>query len=115
WKDRVRGILEMWFPGQEGGWATADVLTGKGNPTGRLPISFPARAEDTPALDPKHPERAGADGKAVVYSEGIFVGYRHYDAQGKAPLYPFGYGLSYTTFAYSDLKVTATKSGAKVS
>jgi beta-glucosidase len=115
WKDQVRAILEMWFPGQEGGWATADLLMGKAEPAGRLPITFPERGIDTPALAPGHPERSvGVDG-SIRYSEGIFVGYRHYDENRITPLYPFGYGLSYTAFEYSSLRVRPQKDGADVS
>lgn len=105
WRNRVKAILYMWFAGQEGGWATADVLLGKANPGGRLPMTFPARPSDVAALDPKHPERYEGVDKRVVYSEGIFHGYRHFDEHRIAPLYPFGYGRSYTTFAYSNLEI----------
>ena len=116
WRAQVHAILEMWFPGQEGGWATADLLTGRANPAGRLPITFPERALDTPALAPDHPERSGAGAdKAVVYSEGIFVGYRYYAEMGRAPAFAFGHGLSYAHFEYSDLRVAATRAGARVS
>src|SRR5262249_51172052 len=114
WHAKVRGILEMWFPGQEGGWATADLILGRANPAGRLPITFPARAEDTPALEAGHPERAGANAK-VVYSEGIFGSYRHHGPTARTSLSPFGRGLSYATFAYSGLRATATRGGARVS
>jgi len=103
WKDQVRAILEMWFPGQEGGWATADLLTGSADPAGRLPMTFPQRGIDTPALAPGHPERSiGIDG-IITYSEGIFVGYRHYDRSNVAPQFAFGHGLTYGRFAYADL------------
>jgi beta-glucosidase len=115
WKANVRAILEMWFPGQEGGWATADLLTGRANPAGRLPITFPKSGGDTPALAADHPERVGKDGHAVIYSEGIFIGYRYADATGREPLFAFGHGLSYTRFGYSDLKIKPTAEGASVS
>jgi beta-glucosidase len=115
WRDKVKAVLEMWFPGQEGGWATADLLVGKANPAGKLPITFPVKASDTPALAPGHPERFDGVGERVVYSEGIFVGYRHYDQNRIQPLYPFGYGLSYTTFAYTGLKVAPAGDGIDVS
>jgi beta-glucosidase len=105
WRDKVRGVVEMWFPGQEGGWATADVLTGRANPGGKLPITFPQRYEDNPVMEPGHAERYKPEGGKIAFSEGIFVGYRWYDARGIEPLFPFGYGLSYTTFAYSGLQV----------
>lgn len=104
WRDKVKAILYMWFPGQEGGWATADVLLGKANPGGKLPMTFPARAGDVAALDPAHPERYRGADQRVTYSEGIFHGYRHFDEQHITPLHAFGYGLSYTTFAYSNLR-----------
>jgi beta-glucosidase len=114
WLSKVRAVMEVWFAGQEGGIATAELLTGKVNPSGKLPITFPARSEDTPALAPGHPERyAGVDGK-VLYSEGIFVGYRWYDENKIEPLFPFGYGLSYTTFRYSGLSAKPAGDGVDV-
>ncbi len=104
WLDRVRGVLEMWFPGQEGGTATADLLLGKANPSGRLPITFPAGDDATPFAG--HPERATGVGGQIVWSEGLQMGYRWYLANGVKPLFPFGFGLSYSSFAYSGLKVT---------
>jgi beta-glucosidase len=114
WLPRVKAVLDVWFAGQEGGRACADLLLGTAVPGGKLPFTFPKRARDSAALDAAHPERYdGVDGR-VVYSEGIFTGYRHYDARGIAPLYPFGYGLSYTTFAYSDLHVRPEQGGLLV-
>jgi beta-glucosidase len=112
WINKVKGVLEMWWPGDEGGWATAKLLLGKANPAGRLPMTWAKRLEDYPATDPAHPERSdkGVDGK-TTYSEGILVGYRWFDAQRIAPLYPFGYGLSYSMFAYSDMKAVADADG----
>ncbi|MCS0657127.1 beta-glucosidase family protein [Massilia terrae] len=112
WLDKVRAVLEMWYTGDEGGWAAARLLTGRANPAGRLPITWPARLADGPANDPAHPERAskGVNGK-TVYKEGIFVGYRWYDHQDLAPLFPFGFGLSYTSFRYSDLKLARATDG----
>jgi len=123
WKDAVRAILEMWYPGQEGGWATADLLLGRANPGGKLPVTFPARLEDTPTRAAGHPERmapprrpGGADEEApaAAYSEGIAVGYRWYDQQSIQPLFPFGHGLSYTQFAYSQLEVRRRADGVEV-
>jgi beta-glucosidase len=114
WKDKVKAILQMWYAGQEGGWSTADVLLGKANPGGKLPITFPVKATDTPALAPGHPERFNGVNDRVVYSEGIFVGYRHYDQERIAPLFPFGHGLSYTTFDYSNLRVAPAGAGLDV-
>jgi beta-glucosidase len=106
WLGKVRAVLQMWWPGDEGGWATAKVLLGKVNPAGRLPFTWAKRLEDYAATDPAHPERSakGVDGK-TTYSEGVNVGYRYFDTQNVDPLFPFGYGLSYTTFGYSDLQV----------
>ena len=114
WKDRVASILEMWYPGQEGGWATADVLLGRVNPAGRLPVTFPQRLEDSPAHATGHAERnappaapgtsgTNTNAPVVTYSEGVAVGYRWYDQEKLQPLFPFGHGLSYTQFAYSKL------------
>ncbi len=114
WLSRVRAILLTWYPGQEGGWATADLLTGRANPGGRLPISFPVNMEDTPTGDPKHPERSVGVDRKVIQSEGLFIGYRHFDRNDITPLFPFGHGLSYTQFAYSDLKIGETEGGMDV-
>jgi beta-glucosidase len=99
----------MWWPGDEGGWATAQLLLGRINPGGRLPVTWARRLRDYPASDPDHPERS-AEGVArkTTYSEGIKVGYRWFDQENIAPLFPFGHGLSYTTFAYSGLEVAQT-------
>ncbi|PVX46411.1 beta-glucosidase [Flavobacterium sp. 103] len=104
WKKDVQAILEAYLGGQAGGGAIADVLTGKVNPSGKLSETFPVRLEDTPtAID--FPSK---DGNAN-YGEGIFIGYRYYDKKKIEPNFPFGYGLSYTTFSYSDIKTnTAT-------
>lgn len=126
WRDRVRAILEMWYPGQEGGWATANVLLGRTNPGGKLPITFPMKLDDAPARALGHPERlaqplpaslpsgANADAPAVTFSEGISVGYRWYDQQNIEPLFPFGHGLSYTRFDYSDPAITRGEDGIDV-
>jgi beta-glucosidase len=103
WADQVPAIVEAWLGGQAGGGAIADVLTGKVNPSGKLSETFPARLEDTPPY-PDFPAR----NKEANYGEGIFIGYRHFDARKIAPLFPFGFGLSYTTFAYSDLRLNAS-------
>jgi beta-glucosidase len=113
WLDKVKAVLQMWWPGDEGGPATANILIGKANPAGRLPITWPERMDQMVAQDPKgHPERTnqGVDGK-TTYSEGIFVGYRWFDQQNLKPLFPFGYGLSYTSFQYSGIKVVRAKDG----
>lgn len=118
WLSKVKSVLLMWFPGDEGGWATANLLLDKANPAGRLPFTWPQRLEQGVANDPAHPERVShakeGEGK-TVYSEGIFMGYRWYDRQKLQPLFPFGYGLSYARFAYSHLHVSrATDGGLNV-
>jgi beta-glucosidase len=112
WLHRVRAVLEMWYTGDEGGWAAANLLTGRANPAGRLPITWPQRLADGPANDPHHAERSskGIDGK-TVYGEGIHVGYRWFDHEKIEPLFAFGFGLSYTTFKYSDLTVAKSADG----
>jgi beta-glucosidase len=112
WANRVKAILEMWWPGDEGGWATANLLVGKRSPAGRLPVTWAARLEDYAATDPHHPERSseGIDHK-TTYSEGVDVGYRWFDRQNVAPLFAFGHGLSYTAFDYSALKIERTADG----
>jgi len=112
WIDKVKAVLEMWWPGDEGGWSTANILAGKTSPAGRLPVTWGKRLEDYAATDPKHPERSGkgVDGK-TTYSEGVNVGYRWFDKEKIAPLFPFGHGLSYTTFEYSGLAVKKSADG----
>jgi beta-glucosidase len=108
WLDRVAGVLEAWYPGEEAGNAAAAVLFGDTDPAGRLPITFPRSLADMPANTPaRYP---GVDGVAT-YSEGLDVGYRHYDANGIAPLFSFGYGLSYTTFRLGGLRLSGTRHG----
>jgi beta-glucosidase len=102
WVDRVPAILESWYPGQEDGNAVAALLFGDVNPAGKLPITFPKQESDQPANTPA--QYPGVNGVAT-YSEGVFVGYRHYDESGIAPLFPFGFGLSYTTFRLGHLSV----------
>jgi beta-glucosidase len=104
WLERVAAVVQLWYPGQELGNALADVLFGDVDASGRLPLTFPARMEDTPSF-PYYP---GAEGR-VDYGEGIFVGYRHYDAKGVEPLFPFGHGLSYTRFEYGEPRLGATR------
>ena len=102
WIDGVAAVLEAWMMGQAGGGAIADVLFGAVNPSGKLAESFPLKLADTPA----HINFPGDDGQ-VRYGEGLFIGYRYYDARQMPVLFPFGYGLSYTTFAYSNATVSA--------
>jgi beta-glucosidase len=102
WIDQVPALLHAWYPGQEGGIALAQILFGEVNPSGKLPASFERRWEDNAAFDGYYPKKGT---KRVEYKEGIFLGYRHFDRAQVKPLFPFGYGLSYTTFRYSDLKI----------
>ncbi len=110
WINDVKSVLEAYYPGQEGGNAIANVLFGNVNPSGKLPETFPVKLSDTPAYN-FYP---GANDK-ITYSEGIYVGYRHYDTKNIAPLFPFGFGLSYTKFAYSNLKIDTTQKTLKAS
>ncbi len=121
WANSVSGILESWYPGFSGAQAIANIMFGDVNPSGKLPVTFAKSEQDLP-----HPEISGIDlqpqpqpggggrgGRGALppfdipYAEGLKVGYKWFDAEKKEPLYPFGFGLSYTTFAYSDLKATA--------
>jgi beta-glucosidase len=113
WVNEVRAVLETWYPGQEGGTSTANLLLGKTNPAGRLPISWPVSADQTPFAG--HPERVTGDGTKVTFSEGIYMGYRWYDHQGIDPLFPFGFGLSYTQFSYSNLVIRPDSQGVELS
>jgi beta-glucosidase len=108
WLDKVRGVVEAWYPGQEGGVAIANVLTGAVDPSGRLPMTFPRDLTQTPR--PEIPGLGAPAGAAVTvdYPEGSDVGYRGLAASGQRPLFPFGFGLSYTTFAQTDLAVSST-------
>ncbi|GEM46262.1 beta-glucosidase [Deinococcus cellulosilyticus] len=106
WLADVPAVLQAWFPGQEAGFAITDVLLGQAEPGGRLPQTFPARLED----DPTHPETPdlqypGENGH-VEYQEGLFIGYRHVDRHSLTPLFPFGHGLSYTTFEIGSVQVS---------
>ncbi|MHB8529686.1 MAG: glycoside hydrolase family 3 C-terminal domain-containing protein [Caulobacteraceae bacterium] len=99
WIDHAPAVLVAWLGGEEGPDAVARILFGETEPSGRLPVSWPRRIEDTPA----HGHYPG--GETVRYAEGLFVGYRHYDRSAAPPLFPFGAGLTYTTFSYSDIEV----------
>jgi len=120
WLDSVKAVLESWYPGQRGGEAIAHILFGDVNPSGKLPISFPRSEADLPHLTiPAPPPSEQAPRSELApnhvfidanYTEGLKVGYRWYDAENKEPLFPFGFGLSYTTFSYSHLKVASGKS-----
>ena len=104
WLGQVPALVNAWFPGQEGGHAIADVLFGDANPSGKLPVTFLKEEKDSPAYG-HYP----GENSEVEYAEGIYVGYRHFDKHNIQPLFPFGFGLSYTRFAYSDLKVSPAK------
>ncbi len=111
WLEQAAAVMQVWYPGQEGGEATAALLLGEANPGGKLPITFPRAETDAPtAPGARYP---GIEGQAT-YDEGIFVGYRWYDAQNIEPLFPFGHGLSYTTFAYEGLSVRPAGDGLDV-
>jgi beta-glucosidase len=115
WLSKVKGVLQMWWPGDEGGWATAKILLGKTSPAGRLPFTWAKKLTDYAANDPRFPERSakGVNGK-TTFSEGINVGYRWFDKEKIQPQFPFGFGLSYTTFAYSNLKTEPAAEGGIV-
>jgi beta-glucosidase len=121
WLDKVSGVLEVWYAGSKGDVAVANVLFGRVNPSAKLPMTFPRSEADVPhptliapppgASDhgPEGNERGAKPAFAVHYDEGLKVGYKWYDAENKKPLFPFGFGLSYTTYAYSDFKVKPGK------
>ena len=110
WRDRVKGIVEAWYPGQQGGAAIARTLFGDVDPGGRLPVTFPRSEADEPTAG--DPEKYPGVAETVRYKEGVFVGYRWFDAHAKQPAFPFGFGLSYTTFAYRDLRVAPASDGS---
>ncbi len=128
WAEQAAAIVYAWYPGQAGNTALAEILCGDVNPSGKLPISIERRFEDSPGYGYLRPEDQLYTGwppdndmsqpiRDVVYKEGVFVGYRWYEAKQIKPLFAFGHGLSYTTFAYSDIKVSPAeiRSGARVS
>ncbi len=106
WINSVDAVVQAWYLGQETGNAIADVLLGDYNPSGRLPVTFPVNYEDYPGYSSYNREKDRAE-----FNEGLFVGYRYYDSKNVEPLFPFGYGLSYTTFDYSDLKISQNNDG----
>jgi beta-glucosidase len=115
WLNDVAGVFEAWYPGQQDGNAIAALLYGDVNPSGHLPETFPANASQGVAqggtvLTP-NAEFPG-NGTDIDYTEGIDVGYRYFDVHHQTPLFPFGYGLSYTTFAYGNLRVQSSGHGA---
>ncbi|MFZ0686360.1 MAG: glycoside hydrolase family 3 C-terminal domain-containing protein [Terriglobales bacterium] len=108
WKDKVQGIFATWYAGEEGGTAAARLLFGEANPSGHLPISWEKNVADNPSFAHYYPD-PGTD--KVIYREGVFVGYRGYERAHVEPLFPFGFGLSYTTFSFAHLKATSTGEG----
>ena len=124
WVDQVSGILEAWYAGSRGAEAVANVIFGDVNPSAKLPMTFPKSEADLPHPALVKPPKVTADADRqgwkriaaglpsfpVTYDEGVKVGYKWYDAENKPVLFPFGYGLSYTTYSYSNLKVTPGKS-----
>lgn len=112
WIDKVASVIEAWYPGQEAGPSIASVLFGDVNPSGKLPMTFPVDEHQGPATSwMEYP----GDGYTANFNEGVLVGYRWYDAKGQQPLFPFGHGLSYTTFRYSDLQAKSAADSATVS
>ena len=103
WLKHVPGLIHAWFPGQEGGAAIAEILFGDVNPSGKLPATFEKRWEDSAVYQSYYDEDKD---KRVEYKEGVFIGYRHFDKYHKEPLFPFGFGLSYTKFRYSNLRLS---------
>lgn len=119
WASSADAILNIWLPGQEGGAVTAALLLGEENPSGKLPITFPVNESDWATygdseMYPGVAVSGQAYGYQQEYKEGTYVGYRSFDKRGKAPLFPFGHGLSYTTFAYSDIKMQSDGTGIHV-
>jgi beta-glucosidase len=114
WLDQVPSVLEVWYPGEEDGNTVADLVFGNANPSGKLPVTFPKTESEVPASTLE--QYPGVNGNAV-YSEKLLVGYRWYDAENVEPLFPFGYGLSYTTFKVDKLSVSpfSEKNGVQVS
>jgi len=109
WLESVPAVLQAWYPGQEVGNAVADILFGDIEPAGRLPQSFPRRWSDNPTQSDDPMVYPGTNG-IVRYEEGLFIGYRHYDATGIVPLFPFGHGLGYTNFQISKIEAVESES-----
>ena len=108
WLGRVPALLQAWYPGQEGGTAIAEILFGEVNPSGRLPATFERHWEDNPSYASYYPKPGTLE---VHYEEGVFVGYRGFDSKGVEPLFPFGFGLSYTSFDYDKLSISPDTTG----
>jgi beta-glucosidase len=109
WINKVKGVVDAWFPGTEGGNAIADILLGNANPSGKLPMTFPHKWEDCSAYPTYNQIK-----ERTYYSDDIYVGYRHFDKNKIEPLFPFGYGLSYTSFEYSNIGVSPKEEGYEV-
>ncbi|SHK14857.1 glycoside hydrolase family 3 C-terminal domain-containing protein [Chryseobacterium polytrichastri] len=106
WKDKVDAIVLAWQPGQEGGHSVADVVSGKINPSGKLTMTFPVKYEDTPSAK-NFPGVPAENPKEVTYEEGVYVGYRYFNTFNVKPSYEFGFGKSYTSFDYSNIKISS--------
>jgi beta-glucosidase len=106
WIDKTPAVIQAWYSGMEGGRAIADIIFGDVNPSGKLPITFPKKLSDSPAHKSK---KTYPGDEKVTYEEGIYVGYRHFDTKNIEPLFPFGYGLSYTEFTYESIKLSTEK------
>ncbi|MBD3319909.1 MAG: hypothetical protein GF350_02320 [Chitinivibrionales bacterium] len=110
WFERVKALLHVWYPGQEGGAAIAEILLGLCNPSGKLPATFEKQPQDRSSFDCYHPENGA---KRVTLTDTVFGGYRHHDKTGIAPRFPFGFGLSYTTFAYENISLSNSMMSAE--
>jgi beta-glucosidase len=106
WINKAKAIIEAWYPGQEGGHVIADIVFGNINPSGKLPLTFPKQLADSPA---HISEKRYPGNEKVFYDEDIFVGYRYFDKEGIQPLFPFGFGLSYTSFKYDNIQLDKTE------
>jgi beta-glucosidase len=110
WIDKVSAVIHNWYPGQEGGTALAEILLGERSPEGKLPVSFEKTWEQNPVHDNYYPAATAPGGVPTVhYAEGVFLGYRYYTTQGVEPQFPFGFGLSYTTFSFRNLRVSPSR------
>lgn len=111
WLENVPAVLEAWYPGMEGGHAIANVIFGDVNPSGKLPLTFPRQISDSPAH--KSIQTFPGEDLKVKYAEGIYVGYRHFDKANIEPLFPFGFGLSYSSFHYDNLRLNTNRISAR--
>jgi beta-glucosidase len=112
WINQVDGLVEAFYPGQLGGQALAEILFGDVNPSGKLPITMEVKASDNPAYS-TFPNPVNQHPDDIMYSEGVFIGYRGYEKSGITPLFPFGFGLSYTTFLFSNLSISGSYNGTQ--